>query len=100
MYVTSVSRFTAEYERRSIIGSARDSWDSSISVLSRRASYGQASTQIPHKMQRLSSTSYFSRTRGFGIRAPVGQVSAQRPQDTHGVSLRLMSSGVVPSVSN
>ena len=31
--------------------------------------------------------------------APVGQVSAQRPQETHGVSLRLMSSGVVTSVS-
>ena len=50
-------------------------------------------------MQRLSSTSYFSRMRGLGISAPVGQVSAQRPQDTHGVSLRLMSSGVVTSVS-
>ena len=54
---------------------------------------------MPHRMQRLSSTSYFSRTRGFGMRAPVGQVSAQRPQETHGVSLRLMSSGVVTSVS-
>ena len=50
-------------------------------------------------MQRLSSTSYFCRMRGLGISAPVGQVSAQRPQDTQGVSLRLMSSGVVTSVS-
>jgi hypothetical protein len=31
--------------------------------------------------------------------APVGHVSAQRPQDTQGVSLRLMSSGVVTRVS-
>ena len=54
---------------------------------------------MPHRMQRLSSTSYFWRTRGFGISAPVGHVSAHRPQDTHGVSLRLMSSGVVTSVS-
>ena len=54
---------------------------------------------MPHRMQRLSSTSYFCRTRGLGIRAPVGHVSAQRPQDTHGVSLRLMSSGVVTRVS-
>jgi len=51
-------------------------------------------------MQRLSSTSYFSRTRGLGISAPVGHVSAQRPHDTHGVVLRLMSRGVVTSVSN
>jgi hypothetical protein len=50
-------------------------------------------------MHRLSSTSYFWRTRGFGMRAPVGQVSAQRPHETHGVSLRLMSSGVVTRVS-
>jgi hypothetical protein len=35
----------------------------------------------------------------LGISAPVGHVSAQRPHDTHGVSLRLMSSGVVTSVS-
>ena len=54
---------------------------------------------MPHRMQRLSSTSYFWSTRGLGISAPVGHVSAQRPQDTHGVSLRLMSSGVVTSVS-
>ena len=31
--------------------------------------------------------------------APVGQVSAQRPHETQGVVLRLMSSGVVTSVS-
>ena len=31
--------------------------------------------------------------------APVGHVSAQRPQETQGVVLRLMSSGVVTSVS-
>ena len=54
---------------------------------------------MPHRMQRLSSTSYFSRIRGFGMSAPVGHVSAQRPHETHGVSLRLMSSGVVTSVS-
>ena len=35
----------------------------------------------------------------MGISAPVGQVSAQRPQETQGVVLRLMSSGVVTSVS-
>ena len=70
-----------------------------MSAPSRRASYGQASTQMPHRMQRLSSTSYFWRTRGLGISAPVGHVSAQRPHETHGVSLRLMSSGVVTSVS-
>ena len=35
---------------------------------------------MPHRMQRLSSTSYFSRTRGLGISAPVGHVSAHRPQ--------------------
>ena len=50
-------------------------------------------------MQRLSSTSYFWRIRGLGMSAPVGQVSAHRPHDTHGVSLRLMSSGVVTRVS-
>jgi hypothetical protein len=51
-------------------------------------------------MQRDSSTSYLVRIRGFGISAPVGQVSAQRPQETHGDSFKLMSSGVVTSVSN
>ena len=35
----------------------------------------------------------------YSLLAPVGHVSAQRPQETHGVSLRLMSSGVVTSVS-
>ena len=84
---------------RSIIGSSRLTWASSKSGPQRSASYGQASTQIPHRMQRLSSTSYFSRILGFGISAPVGHVSAQRPHETQGVSLRLMSSGVVTSVS-
>src|SRR5437870_1714693 len=57
------------------MGSARERCDSSKSAPSRSASYGQASTQMPHRMQRLSSTSYFSRIRGFGMRAPVGQVA-------------------------
>src|SRR4029078_12315977 len=84
---------------RSIIGSARLVWASSMSAPSRSASYGQASTQMPHRMQRLSSTLYFLATRGLGMSAPLGHVSAQRPHDTHGVSFRLMSSGVVTSVA-
>ncbi len=80
-------------------GCSRLSCESSKSGPQRSASYGHASTQIPHRMQRDSSTSYCSSTRGFGISAPVGHVSAHRPHETQGVSFRLMSSGVVTSVS-
>src|SRR4029078_10602316 len=80
-------------------GAARLVCASSMSAPSRRASYGQASTQMPHRMHRLSSTSYYCRTRGLGMSAPVGHVSRHLPQDPHGVSLRLMSSGVVTRVS-